>query len=155
MYASQIHRILSKDKYASRNFVGVFASNEIPYVKGQSAIIVNTDTHDKEGSHWLAMYIQDEHTLDFFDSYGFPPSTYGPYIESYVHQFKHVKMNKKPFQSLSSNVCGQYCMYFLLKRCQGLSMDYILYLFNRNKNNDFIMYQLFKKRYGVKMIFRK
>lgn len=155
MYAPQIHRILSKDKSAGRYFTGVFAADCLPPVKKEAAFIVNTDTHDKKGSHWLAMFIQDEDTLEFFDSFGFPPSIYQPFISEYAGQFKHVKWNESVFQSKTSNVCGQYCTYFLLKRCNGFSMECIIHMLNFSKNNDFALYKYFKKKYAVNMIFRK
>ncbi|GFU88482.1 uncharacterized protein TNCV_3354211 [Trichonephila clavipes] len=73
-----ISKILSKE--APRDFLGVYPSDKIPKVKKKAALVVNTDPHDEEGSHWLAMYIQDEKTIEFFDSYGFPPSVYEPHI---------------------------------------------------------------------------
>lgn len=155
MYASQINHILSKDKYASRNFIGVFPADVLPAIQKETALIVNTDTHDKEGSHWLAMFIQDEVTLEFFDSFGFPPSAYQPFISEYASRFPKVKWNRTSFQSLTSNVCGQYCTYYLLKRCNGISMDYILYLLSLSKKNDFILYQFFKKKYAVNMIYKR
>ncbi|GFU90556.1 uncharacterized protein TNCV_2574891 [Trichonephila clavipes] len=115
MYASQIHRILSRDRDASRYFIGVFPSDEIPLPKERAILVANTDTRDQEGSHWLAMYIKDKNTLEFFDSYGFPPEMYGVHISKYAEQFTNVKWNKKSIQSLTSNVCELYCVYFLLK----------------------------------------
>lgn len=155
MYASQINKILFRDQYASRSFVGVFPADQLPPIQRETAMIVNTDAHDKEGTHWLAMYVQDEDTLEFFDSFGFPPSIYKPFISQYASQFSYVKWNEISFQSLTSNVCGQYCMYFVLKRCKGSSMDYIVHQLKYSKNNDFRMYNFFRKRYAVNMIFRK
>ncbi|GFT38166.1 uncharacterized protein TNCV_4857551 [Trichonephila clavipes] len=85
MFTSQISKILSKE--APRDFLGVYPSDKIPKVKKKAALVVNTDPHDEEGSHWLAMYIQDEKTIEFFDSYGFPPSVYEPHISQYVKLF--------------------------------------------------------------------
>ncbi|GFY13354.1 hypothetical protein TNCV_2336181 [Trichonephila clavipes] len=50
---------------APRDFLGVYPSDKIPKVKKKAALVVNTDPHDEEGSHWLAMYIQDEKTIEF------------------------------------------------------------------------------------------
>lgn len=155
MYATQIHRILSNDKNAARYFTGVFPADRLPPVKKETAFVVNTDTHDKNGSHWLCMFVKDEDTLEFFDSLGFPPSTYEPFISQYARKFKYVKWNETTFQSPTSNVCGQYCTYFLLKRCNGFSMDYVLHLLKLCKNNDFVLYKFFKKVYAVNMIFKK
>lgn len=155
MFASQINRILSRDKYASRHFCGVFAADQLPPIKKETTFIVNTDPQDEKGSHWLAMYITDEETVEFFDSFGFPPSVYEPYISTYASLFSNVKWNEMSFQSPTSNVCGQYCTYYVLKRCNGYSMDYILYQFKNSKNNDYRLYNFFKKRYSVFMTFKK
>ncbi|GFX10649.1 hypothetical protein TNCV_4620901 [Trichonephila clavipes] len=64
MFTSQISKILSKE--APRDFLGVYPSDKIPKVKKKAALVVNTDPHDEEGSHWLAMYIQDEKTISNF-----------------------------------------------------------------------------------------
>ncbi|GFW96210.1 uncharacterized protein F54H12.2 [Trichonephila clavipes] len=59
----KISKISSKE--APRDFLGVYPSDKIPKVKKKAALVVNTDPHDEEGSHWLAMYIQDEKTIEF------------------------------------------------------------------------------------------
>ncbi|GBN49343.1 hypothetical protein AVEN_111543-1 [Araneus ventricosus] len=155
MYASQIHRILSSGKDATKYFIGVFASDTLPSVREEATIVVNTDTHDQEGSHWLAMHIQDKKHLQFFDSYGFPPTAYGVFISSYSQQFTNIKWNKIHLQSSSSNVYGYNCVFFILKISKGYTMDCILHDFDRNKQNDFRLYQYFKKRYNVNMVFTK
>ncbi|XP_055936853.1 uncharacterized protein F54H12.2-like [Argiope bruennichi] len=106
-------------KHYDMNFVGVYVDgqpmphqpleldfekgNQLPPVRKRALLVVNTDTHDQEGSHWLAMHIQDENTLEFFDSFGLPPTAYGSYISRYSEQFLAVKWNKTPLQSLTSN----------------------------------------------------
>lgn len=155
MYASQINQILSRDRKASMHFKGVFPADKLPSVESETALVVNTDTHNEEGTHWLAMYVKDAKTLEFFDSFGLSPSTYEPFISRFASNFPIIKWNGERFQSLTSNVCGQYCTYFLLKRCNGFSMDCILNNFHYYKKNDFRLYYFFKKRYGVKLIFKK
>ena len=155
MNSSQIHAILSRDPASARYFEGVFPSDKIPVArKFPCALVLNTDKHDEKGTHWLAVYIQDKETLEFFDSYGLPPETYGEDITRFVNQHRRIQWNKMTFQSLTSNVCGQYCIFFIVKRCQGLCMNSIINVLSRNKN-DFRMYQFVKKRYGVNMIFKK
>jgi hypothetical protein len=36
-------------------------------------LIVNTDPHNKPGSHWVAIYGDGDGHTEFFDSYGKPP----------------------------------------------------------------------------------
>lgn len=47
-------------------FLGVYPADKLPTVREQTALVVNTDTHDREGTHWLAFFIQDQYTLQFF-----------------------------------------------------------------------------------------
>lgn len=155
MYATQIHRILSSDQHASRHFVGVFSADRLPPIREETALIVNTDTHDEEGSHWLALYVQNKDTLEFFDSFGLPPSVYKPFISRYASQFSNLKYNEIPFQSLTSNVCGQYCTYYILQRCKETSMEYILHKLKHSRNNDFRLFDFFKKRYAVNILFKR
>lgn len=155
MNSSQIHKILTRDPISTRFFIGVYPSDLIPVIrKFPSSLVLNTDKHDEGGSHWLAVYIQDEETLDFFDSFGLPPEAYGEDIARFVMNYRHVRRNKIPLQSLTSNVCGQYCIYFIIKRCQGLCMKLIVSQLSRKKN-DFRVYLFVKKRYGVNMVFKK
>ncbi|GFV28011.1 hypothetical protein TNCV_1940101 [Trichonephila clavipes] len=80
---SQIHRILSRDRDASR-YISLEFSHQTKYLfqKNVLPLVANTDTRDQEGSHWLAMYIKDKDTLEFFDSYGLPPEMYGVHISN-------------------------------------------------------------------------
>ena len=52
-----------------------------------------------------------------------------------------VKYNKKTLQSLDSDVCGMYCLFFLYFRCRGLKMESILQKFstNRVQNDRFVV----------------
>ena len=54
----QLDYLASQDPYLEPIFKGVFASDQLPKEKDiqtRSAYIVNVDTHDKEGSHWLSI----------------------------------------------------------------------------------------------------
>lgn len=155
MNSSEIHNILSRDPISARYFAGVFPSDKIPAIKQfPSTMVLNTDKHDEKGTHWLAVYIQDNNTLEFFDSYGLPPEAYGKDITRFTKKYKRFSYNNVALQSLTSNVCGQYCIYFIIRRSQGLCMKFIIQQLT-GKKNDFRMFQFIKKRYGVNMIFKK
>lgn len=155
MNSSTIHKILSRDPYTARYFGGVYPSDKIPEVhRTPAAFVINTDKHNEPGTHWIALFIEDKKTLEFFDSYGLSPGVYGNDIARFVMTFSDVKWNKLCLQSLTSNVCGPYCIYYLFKRCQGFCMNYILSQLAGRKN-DFRMYQFVKKKYAVNMIFKQ
>lgn len=155
MNSLQIHTILSRDPASVRYFAGVFPSDKIPTLRNfPCAFVVNTDKHHEKGSHWLAIYIQDKKTIEFFDSYGLSPETYGEDIARFVQKYSRMRWNKTTLQSVTSNVCGHYCIFFIVKRCQGYCMKAIVRMLSRKKN-DFRMYLFVKKRYGVKTIFKQ
>jgi hypothetical protein len=48
--------------------------------------------------------------------------------------------NEKRLQGFNSNVCGQYCTYYLSQRCRGMEMKSIVKPFTQNyaKNDQFV-----------------
>jgi hypothetical protein len=94
------------------------------------AYIVNTDIASDPGRHWLAITIGDNAELELFDSYGLSPPHY-----SHVRLLKDLSSrfgteltyNRKRLQHAESNVCGQYCLYYLLmKQKYNLSVSAIV-----------------------------
>ncbi|GBN06781.1 hypothetical protein AVEN_268923-1 [Araneus ventricosus] len=144
MNGNQIHFILSRDPHTSPFFSGIFASDTIPMLKEKSAIVVNADKSSEPGSDWLAFY-QEADNVEFFYSYGNPPEFYGPRFQDFTSNYSSVYWNSTTLQSLTSNVCGAYCIYFILKRCQGHSLYSIVSNLSHCQKNDFRMYQFVKK----------
>ena len=104
---------------------GVFPADRLP-AKIQSyprAFIVNTDPHDKPGTHWIAMYFPDKTTSEFFDSYGMPPSFYSPYFIEILGRYPSQKRNQEDFQQMFSDVCGDYALMYVYRRAKGDSME--------------------------------
>ena len=59
----QLDYLARQDPYLEPIFKGVFASDQIPKEKDiqtRSAYIVNVDTHDKQGSHWLSIFVEKD-----------------------------------------------------------------------------------------------
>ncbi|XP_054709220.1 uncharacterized protein F54H12.2-like [Uloborus diversus] len=59
---------------------------------------VNTDKHTEPGTHWIALFIENPQTVEFFDSYGLSPQAYGNHITRFVKEYGHVKWNQVPLQ---------------------------------------------------------
>lgn len=149
MDGEQIHTILMNDPMTSVRFRGVFARDTIPNLEKNQGIIINTDESSLPGTHWLAIYKNEDDELEFFDSFGRSPYFYGFDLYN-LFDVKKVCWNSVKFQSITSNVCGAYCIFFLYKRCRNVSMLSILRRLNVNKRNDFVMYQFVKKKFGVR-----
>ena len=45
-------------------------------------------------------------------------------------------LNTKQYQSIDSDVCGQYCIYYLSKRAINHKMEEILSIFNKKKRKE-------------------
>ena len=152
MESSHIRTILQQEV---PHFIGVFASDQLP--KDMSSfpafMVVNTDPHTQPGTHWVAFYAPNENTLEFFDSYGQHPEFYGKNFKDFVNPFSSLLWNSTALQSLTSNVYGQYCIYFVIRRNNRLSLQAIV---SQLKTcSDFCVYQYVKKKIAVRMIFRK
>ena len=110
-----------------RNYVlGVYARDTLPvltpYMLASGvAIIVNTDKRGNEGQHWTAMYFKDN-KAELFDSLGEPVhKDFVNYLMLYAGSYVS---NPHQFQSSDSNICGLYCLYYLLckfKACMTLT----------------------------------
>jgi len=108
---------------------GVFPSDKLPVVNNYpSALIANTDSRDQPGTHWIAMYFVTSDESEFFDSYGFPPETYD--MDGYIVR-ENTCYNDKPLQGLNSDVCGDYCLFYLLHRARNVDLNTIQAKFKR------------------------
>jgi hypothetical protein len=88
---------------------------------------------------------------EFFDSYGRVPEYYrdsfGDFLDkhSYAWDFNRCKL-----QSAWSDVCGQYCIFYLSHRARGQSMNTIVQLFDNNTMlNDTNVFQFVKNHFKV------
>ena len=99
-------------------FVGTFPFDMLPgRPAGNHSIVINTSPSKDPGSHWLALIFKNE-KFYFVDSYGRDPhdQTYSRRFKRAIKKYTRGSMvvhNDKWLQSLSSNVCGEYCVYFI------------------------------------------
>ena len=76
----QLDYLARQDPYLEPIFKGVFASDQLPKekeIQTRSAYIVNVHTHDRQGSHWLSIFVENDQ-CEVFDSYGLPIHWYKP-----------------------------------------------------------------------------
>ena len=93
-------------------FRGVYAADELKKIKVVPGIyIINCDTSNLPGSHWICIYFSPMMQGYYFDSYGIPP--YIPQHKYFlIKNSKHCwKYNKVELQSLDSSVCGRFASF--------------------------------------------
>ena len=132
MDGQEIADILIRDPFVQPTFHGVFSSDrlpELPVKQRPATLVVNTDPSCRPGEHWIAIYLPKRGPLEYFDSYGKPPEVNS--IQTILARNGGInKINPKSLQGPLSSVCGHYCIYYLLHRCRGQSMETITGRFN-------------------------
>jgi len=131
-----IEAVVKTDVITSRKFCGVFARNTLPdkIEKYPCGFIANTDPIFKPGKHWVAFYFQSPHEGEFFDSYGRAPMYYNKQFVDFLNQNSSVwNYNSEELQNLFSAVCGEYCIFYLMHRSRGVSMNSVVNLFSNDK----------------------
>lgn len=85
-------------------------------------IIYNLDPHFKDGSHWVANFIDiPKHKCYYFDSYGYePPKQVTRFMKWLTTQDPQMKLayNARRFQHKDSE-CGMYSLYFIIRMLMG------------------------------------
>ena len=127
-----IDKILQSKKEMRDHFIGVFSADTLPSYAQTGYYIVNLDTSNKPGSHWVALKISKSKCKnEYFDSYGLPPPT--------LHFKKFMRynytFNSKRLQHSLSTTCGQWCIYYVWRKCQGWSLRNILKPFYSKESN--------------------
>ena len=150
MNSSQLLHILRQDAFAKTVFTDVLPSDRLPAkLRKPKGFIVNTDPSNKPGTHWVAVYVGTDGKREFWDSYGKEPAFYSQQFTRFLE--KHCKTftwNKKVLQAPTSDVCGQYTLFFALHRCRGVPMSTIASMFTENKDwNDVLVRDFIDKWY--------
>lgn len=159
-YTEDLETVLLTDPVVGPQFGGVLAVDQLPkkIPEHVRSYVINTDPADKPGTHWVAVYFgkrddddQGFTVAEYFDSYGLPPVDQRiiDFIRKNTDFYYH---NDRPLQSLYSTVCGQYCVYYLVKRHRGETLEGILDRFTTSKTtNDQAVRSWYNQRYGCLM----
>jgi hypothetical protein len=111
-----------------------------------TCLVVNNEPRGSPGEHWVAFYIT-KRSCEFFCSYGVGINYYNSHFEKFVKRFGKIIENRRPLQSIGTNVCGQYTIYFLYKRLKGCCRMSIYCNFSTNtRKNDSIVNRFVKSK---------
>lgn len=120
----QIEKCIERHRCVSRQFAGCVGADKLFKHQTPFSFIVNFDKHSEPGSHWIAIHVPYEDTVEYFDSFGREPPA-GP-IQRFVNSFKTCIINRQSFQSPLASVCGHYCVYFITQRALGIPFQTII-----------------------------
>ena len=142
MNTREIDEALRRHPITKCIFRGVYSADEVPdFTNLPSGCIVNTDASDQPGSHWVALYQDKPGVIETFDSFGRELGTYSPHLANLAKKNRIISQSYQ-LQSDTSTVCGQYCIFFLLRRASHETYSHIIHLFtDYMKANDVMVCQ--------------
>ena len=128
-----------------KNFKGTYPRDLLPKsLEKNCGIVINTDTSQEPGEHWVAIYMHNTNA-EYFDSFGLPPLH--KEIINFLDKISPNgwSYNTICFQSLHSQTCGNYCVLFLTNYLNGGTFAIFQSIFNFKKDiNDRIAEILYK-----------
>ena len=112
----------SKDQCLIKEICSLRVTDSIKNGTQYIGIIYNLDPHFKDGSHWVANFIDiPKHRCYYFDSYGYePPKQVARFMKWLTTQDPQMKLayNARRFQQKDSE-CGMYSLYFIIRMLMG------------------------------------
>ena len=97
-------------------FHGVFPLDELPFAVPHYPffMIVNTQSHNLPGEHWITIFIDADRRGEIFDSIALPLSNI---LIRWMNRFtRSFTRNRLTYQHLFSSSCGAFTLYFILHR---------------------------------------
>lgn len=98
------------DKKKGYIFDGIYMKDKVNFikVKPKQFFIVNYDTSEKNGSHWVGI-LKNGNKVYHFGSYGIPPLVT---IQGKFSQFQ-IQYNDRAVQKSGTKICGHLCVSFI------------------------------------------
>ena len=106
-------------------WLGVFARDKLPDVTREIrdwCLILNTESKNQAGTHWLALYSPLFGGIELFDSFEFFPSIYSLDVLYPLH-------SSLSLQSPSTFECINYCIVYINLRSHNYSLSDIVLFF--------------------------
>lgn len=140
-----IDQLLLKNPLTRKFYLGCYPADKIPLTnRVPVSIVVNEDEADKPGTHWVAIFIKSKEHVYYFDSYASLPNVN---IASYLDRFQGITLNPVPFQSLQSEVCAHYALFFVYMASAGRSMTTITNILKAQNNPDSYVVNFVKRNF--------
>jgi hypothetical protein len=153
MNSSQLTNILYRNEQTSASFQGIYPIDQLPQVTNYPVyIIINTSKSHVYDGHWVLLYLKNTKETIFFDSYGRTPANVnnGHILHEYLSKYT-LTCNYYVLQSVSSNVCGMYCLYVAFYLCRGMSFRKMFSKFYTDVDcNDTLLVKTVKRLFAVK-----
>lgn len=127
MKGTDVADFLRRNAYTRSSFLGVFPIDRLPteIARHPCSLVINTGSAVSVGEHWTALYIDSGGVGYYWDSLG-PLPVHDNVVDFVNRHTVKCERNYRSVQSVFSDKCGYYCLYFLYKKAQGASMNSLL-----------------------------
>ena len=132
----QLWTALSSNQITSPYLGAVCAADQLPKnpIQFPKLFVVNTQTSEKPGEHWISFFLPENKIVEFFDPLGKTPQHYNNSFENFLlYQSVNYLISTCPVQSPDSSACGYFSLFYLALRCNGSSMEQVLSCLDLNK----------------------
>ena len=143
---------ITRSLNCSSHFIGCFAEDELAGISITSFpcfLIVNIDSSDMIGSHWIAIGVFTD-KIEIFDPLGFQFFNWSRIPCTLLTWLHHLTVSRRVvvspvIQSKKSFMCGFYCIYYVIRRAFN-SLEELSSYFNCNNldQNDNLLLNFFK-----------
>ena len=110
-------------------FNGVYSRDNLPKTK-DGAYVISLDEYSDIGTHWVALYVNNNNSVTYFDSFG------EEHIPKEIKEFidnKSIKTNIFRIQAYDSIFSGYSCIGFIDFMLAGKTLTELTNLFSPNK----------------------
>ena len=136
MNSLEILNILKNDAFTKTLFTDVLPSDRLPgrIQTRPKGFIVSADPANKPGIQWLVIFITTDGKGEFWGKFAQRPGFYGQNFTQFLNKHCSAFMwKKRALQAPSSDVFGQYDLFFVLHRCIHIPMSTFAIMFTGNK----------------------
>ena len=103
------------DRNVGHAFQGIYSVDNLPsVVRPPAFIVLNTDTHNLPGKHWMVIFIDEDLCGEVFDSLALPVSDF--IIRFMNRHSRQWICNQVAYQPVTSTRCGVYVLYYVTQR---------------------------------------
>jgi len=144
MYSSQIMKILNSNPLTSQLFQGCFPCDRPPpqITRLPSVLIINLDSQNSGGSHWIALIYTKGRKVIYFDSLALPISKC---ISNHFLKNFSVLKNVNPYQSPLAKTCSHHCISLVYFLSLNYSFPQYIKLLDSQPNPDLFVTKILYK----------
>ena len=127
-------------------FGGIYAMDQLPKSIPHYPFmaVINTQSHNLPGEHWIAIYINENRRGEVFDSLAIPPSLF---LSRWMNRHtRSWRKNSRRVQNPFSFSCGAFVLFYILQRCECDKMKCITERFSASfPANEKLVHNFYKR----------